>query len=641
MCGICGIYNFKSNEFIDSSLLEKMCDAMRHRGPDDYGYAVFQVPSLRFQVFKNQNNLRLSTSNFQPNLGFGHRRLSIIDLSPAGHQPMSNEDNTIWIVYNGEIYNYKELKVDLEAKGHQFKSLTDTEVIIHSYEEWGTECLHKFNGMFAFAIWDGKKKRLFIARDRLGIKPLYYYLNKEYFIFASEIKAILEDKSIKREPYYPAISDYLRYMYIIDDNTFFKDIKKLLPGYYLILEDGSISLNQYWDLRFNSNKDEIKREEYYVERLYDLLKDSVRVHLRSDVPLGAHLSGGLDSSCLVGLASQMLPYPPKTFSGAYSEAGPYDERRYINIVTKKFQTEHYEIIPSARDYAEALSKMVWYMDEPAVGSAVIGQYYVCKLASEHVKVILGGQGGDELFGGYYRYIPPYLKNYLKRFFTGKVNPVEISKSLLNLVKHIGIIGLNNSYQKAKRRKGILDITTDDFKEMTEKTSNVHDIAMDSIIDSLNKIQYWDIKNYLPALLHVEDRTSMAVSIESRVPFLDHRIVEFSATIPSYLKMKGLVLKYIERESARGFLPSEVVNRKDKGIFSPPIQIWFKNALLPVIQDVLHSRIFRERGIFNIPSLEKRVRHFLNGKIDYSEQIWMVLNVELWHQQFIDNSLHRQ
>jgi asparagine synthase (glutamine-hydrolysing) len=611
MCGIAGIYHFKTGISVDQHLLKRMCDVLRHRGPDGEG------------VYLNGG------------VGLGHRRLSIIDLD-TGQQPMSNEDETIWIVFNGEIFNYIELASDLRSRGHQFRSQSDTEVILHLYEERGPDCLEDLLGMFAFALWDSPRKRLFVARDRLGIKPLYYYLDDKRFVFASEAKAILEDKSIDRQPYYPAISDYLRYMYTIDDSTFFKGIKKLLPGYYLVLEDGHFSIRQYWDLKFN--EDEEKSEEYYVDKFLDLLKDSLRIHLRSDVPLGSHLSGGLDTSCLVGLASQMLPHTLKTFSGAYNEPGPYNEREYINIVADKFQTEHYEIIPSASDYAEALNKIIWQLDEPSVGSAVIGQYYVCKLASEHVKVILGGQGGDELFGGYYRYIPSYLKNYLRRFFAGKVNPIEISKTLVNLVKHIGIIGLNNTYQKAKRRKGILEITTDKFNDeigIVEKSPNIHNIAMDSIADSFNKMQYWDIKNYLPALLHIEDRTSMAVSIESRVPFLDHRIVEFSATIPPYLKMKGLVLKYIEREAGKRFLPPEVVNRKDKGIFSPPIQLWFKKDFFPIIQDIFHSQVFRERGIFNVSSLEKKINYFRSGKIDYSEQLWMVLNVELWHQLFID------
>lgn len=635
MCGICGIYNFKSIGLSDPFLLERMCKVMQHRGPDDWGYAIFE--SSKAGKFKSYKNPEESvTCNLSAcNLALGHRRLSIIDLSHAGHQPMSNQNNTIWIVHNGEIYNYKELRVDLEAKGHQFKSQTDTEVIIHSYEEWGTECLHRLNGMFAFAIWDGNKKRLFIARDRLGIKPLYYYFDSKRFIFASEIKAILEDKSIEYQPHYPAIYDYLRHMYTVDDSTFFKGIRKLLPGYYLMLENGHFSVKQYWDLTFN--EDEGRSEEYYVEKLLDLLKDSVRIHLRSDVPLGSYLSGGLDTGCLVGLASKMLTHPLKTFSGAYTEAGPYDEREYINIVAKKFQTEHYEITPSAKDYAEVLGEIIWYLDEPAVGSGVIGQYYVCKLASEQVKVILGGQGGDELFGGYYRYIPAYLKNYLKRFFVGKASPLETVKTLANLARHIGFIGLNNTYQKARRRRGILDIATNDFVEAVQKDTGGQNTVTNSKNDPLNEIQYYDIKNYLSALLHIEDRTSMAVSIESRVPFLDYRIVEFSATIPSHLKMKCLTLKYIEREVARRILPLKVANRLDKGVFSPPIKLWFKKELLPLVQNVFCSRSFRERGIFNLSSLNEKMKNFLEGRFDYSEQIWMILNVELWHHQFIDRN----
>ena len=614
MCGIAGIYHCSSYSPVEQLALKRMVNVIRHRGPDDEGYYINE------------------------NIGLGHCRLAIIDLSEAGHQPMSNENGTIRISYNGEIYNYLELGQDLKSKGHIFRSKTDTEVIIHAYEEWGINCLQKFNGMFAFAIWDGNKKKLFVARDRLGIKPLYYYFDGKRFIFASEIKAILEDKSIERKPYYPAISQYLRYMYTVDDSTFFKGIKKLLPGYYLMLEDGHFSISQYWDLMFN--EDGGRSEDYYVEKLLDLLKDSVRIHLRSDVPLGSHLSGGLDSSLLVGLASCMLPHPLKTFSGAFAEGGVFDERKYIRMVAAKFQTDHYEIVPTAQDYADALPKMVWYMDEPTIGSAVICHYYLCKLASEQVKVVLGGQGGDELFGGYYRYLPAYLTRCLGRFFSCKLSPLEIARTGANFLSHISNIGFRNMLQKIRRRKGMLNVVTDDFRELSQKPSfRERSACIRTDDDPLNSMFYWDIKCYLPGLLHLEDRTSMAVSIESRVPFLDHRIVEFAAAIPPDIKLKELRLKHIEREVARKFLPQEIVDRKDKQGFYPPTPLWFKRELLPMIQDILFSLTFRERGIFDVPVLESKMQDYITGKIDYSEQIWMMLNVELWHQQFIDVPAH--
>lgn len=611
MCGIAGIYHFKPDMSVDQHLLKQMCDIILHRGPDDAGFYL------------------------NGGVGLGHRRLSIIDLT-SGKQPMSNEDETLWIVFNGEIYNYVELASDLRSRGHRFRSQSDTEVILHIYEERGPNCLENLIGMFAFAIWDDRKKELFLARDRVGIKPLYYFVSDDKMVFASEIKAILEEETVPRRPHFGAIAQYLRYMYTTDDSTFFAGIKKLLPGHYIVMKDRSYSIRQYWDLDFTAAE---RPESYYVQTLSDLLRDSVRMHLRSDVPLGSHLSGGLDSSSLVGLASSMLPYPLKTFSGAFAEGGVFDERKYIRMVAAKFQTDHYEIVPTAQDYADALPKMVWYMDEPTIGSAVICHYYLCKLASEHVKVVLGGQGGDELFGGYYRYFPAYLTSCL-----GKLSPIEMARTCANLLGHISSVGFRNIFQKIRRRRGMLDVVTDDLRELSQEhpfrgkpaCTQTDNVTFD---DPLNRMLYWDIKYYLPGLLHLEDRTSMAVSIESRVPFLDHRIVEFAAAIPPRIKLKELRLKHIEREVGRRFLPQEIVDRKDKQGFYPPTPLWFKRELLPMIQDILSSRSFRERGIFDVPALERKMQDYITGKIDYSEQIWMALNIELWHQQFIDGPAH--
>lgn len=615
MCGIVGIYHFKSNEAPDRQVLERMCHVIQHRGPDGEGFY------------------------FNGNIGIAHRRLSIIDLT-SGQQPMSNEDETLWIVFNGEIYNYVELARDLKTRGHRFRSKSDTEVILHLYEERGPNCLDDLVGMFAFAIWDGSNKELFLARDRLGIKPLYYFVNDDRMVFASEIKAILEDETIPRQPHWGAMTQYLRYMYTIDDSTFFEGIKKLLPGYYIVVKDGNYRIRQYWDLNFQTEQQ--KPEQFYVDSLDDLLHNSVKIHLRSDVPLGSHLSGGLDSSSLVALASSMLPHPLKTFSGAFSQGGVYDERRYIRRITDEFHTDHYETIPTAQDYASALPKMVWFMDEPTIGSAVICHYYLCKLASEHVKVVLAGQGGDELFGGYYRYFPAYINGYLKRFLLGKISPFNIARTGVNLLRHVASIGFRNMIQKRQRRKGMMSVLTDDFRENSQKKYllDIPSLSIDAD-DPLDEMLYWDIKHYLPGLLHLEDRTSMAVSIESRVPFLDHRIVEFAATVPSYIKMKELRLKHIEREVARRFLPREIVDRKDKQGFYPPIPLWFKGELFPMIRDIFDSRSFRERGIFDGSALENKVQDFISGKIDYSEQIWMAINIELWHQQFIDGRTNFQ
>lgn len=615
MCGIAGIYHFEPDRPVDRGLLERMCSVLRHRGPDDEGYYV------------------------SGGAGLGHRRLSIIDLA-NGRQPMSNEDGSLWIIFNGEIYNYVELAAGLRSRGHTLRTQSDTEVILHLYEERGPDCLEELLGMFAFAIWDGRRKEVFLARDRLGIKPLYYFINQSKLIFASEIKAILEDEMVPRRPDYGAITQYLRHMYTTNDCTFFDGIKKLLPGHYMVVKQGRSQIRQYWDLCFHSGQEH--PESFYVQRLYELLHDSVRLHLRSDVPLGSHLSGGLDSSSLVGLASSMLPHPLKTFSGAFAEGGVYDERKYINLVAARFGTDHYETVPTAQEYADAWPKIVWHMDEPTIGSAVICHYFVCRIASRHVKVVLGGQGGDELFGGYYRYIPAYLSGYAGLLLSGKVTLGETGRTASNLLGYVSSVGLRNLRRKVRRRKGMLDIVTGDFRKVAqEHTHQDGAAALEAHQDRLNRMLYWDIKHYLPGLLHLEDRTSMSVSIESRVPFLDHRIVEFAASVPARIKMKELRLKHIEREVARRFLPMEVVDRKDKQGFYPPTPVWFKRELLPMIQDIVRSRSFRERGIFDIALLEGQMENYVRGKTDYSEQIWMALNVELWHQQFIDtNSRHR-
>lgn len=629
MCGICGIYHFNKDNVINVNILGKMCDIMEHRGPDDYGYVVFNSGLKKSFSFKNIVPGHKNLQDIKPNAGLGHRRLSIIDLTSSGHQPMANEDGTVWVVHNGELYNYIELRVELEALGHRFMSHSDTEVIIHGYEEWGEGCLSKFNGMFAFAVWDMNKSRLFAARDRLGVKPFYYYRDDKRFIFASEIKAIISDPSVERRPCYAAMYEYLRYMYTIRDHTFFEGIKKLMPGHYLSIENGKVTVQKYWDLKYGY--DEVKDEKYYTDKLYELLSDSIRLRLRSDVPFGSHLSGGLDTSCIVGLMHSISSNKLITFSGRYAEGGCYDEHKYIDIISQRFKNEHYEAVPTAGDYRSYVDKLAWLMDEPSAGSGILGQYCVCRLSAQHVKVILGGQGADELFAGYYRYLPAYLKEMM----SAKMNAGECFNMLKNGIKHISNLGASAAVQKISRRKGIIDIVSPDFSDLPGNRLTDSAYTYGAGNNSLDSMQYWDIKYFLPALLHVEDRTSMSVSIESRVPFLDYRIVEFSATIPFHLRMKGLVLKYIQRQMAGRFLPGQIVNRSDKGVFSPPIAVWYKNALKEETTALFFSDKFRERGIFDIPGIKSRLNKFYSGEIDYSEQMWMIINIELWHRNFID------
>lgn len=603
MCGICGILNFDKTHKVDEELIRKMTHKMIHRGPDGEGFY------------------------FDNNFGFGHRRLSIIDID-GGKQPMSNEDETVWIVQNGEIYNYLELAALLRKKDHKLKTHSDTEVIIHLYEEYGVDCVKHLNGMFSFVIWDSKRKKIFAARDRIGIKPFYYFLNSQKFIFASEIKAILCDDTIARIPNKAAIAQYLSRMYTIDDSTFFKSINKLMPGHYLVLENGNTSIKQYWDVEFGEQFND--NEENIISSLRELLEDSVRIHLRSDVPVGAHLSGGLDSSSIVALALSNSDKQLKTFSGAFEVEGNFDERRYIKLIKDKYRTDHYEVLPTAQQYAQMLPKMIWFMDEPSIGSAVLCHYFLSDLVSKHVKVVLGGQGGDEIFGGYYRYIAGYMKDFAKKIIQRQLDMTDVVKTLRNITRYFRVVGINNSLSKAKRRKGLLSITNPEFFK---------DVAIENAVmkpeGSLNDMLYWDMKYYLPGLLQIEDRTSMAVSIESRIPLLDYRLVEFMAKVPSHIKMKNLILKHMEREAMRDILPKEIVDREDKMGFYAPIYVWFRRDLKQYVENIIFSNSFKERSIFDMQKVRDRYKSYIEGGPDFSEQLWMLINVELWHRIFID------
>lgn len=610
MCGIAGVYSIDGKP-ISSDLIKKMIDIMRYRGPDDEGYYI------------------------QGNLGLGHCRLSIIDLSSAGHQPMSNEDGSVWIVFNGEIYNYLELVPDLKAKGHRFRSRSDTEVIIHAYEEYGDECVYLLNGMFAFVIWDSRTKSLFLARDHLGIKPLYYMFDGKRLIFASEVKAILEYVEVKKQPNYNAIADYFCFRFVVGDDTFFEGIKKLLPGYYAILKDEKFVTKQYWDIRFNSKNGQ--DESYYREKLSELLQEAVRLQLRSDVPVGAHLSGGIDSSSVVAFASQFVSHPLKTFNGRFEEGIGYNESRYAKIVAKHCVTDHYEIVPKVEDFFSILPKLIWYMDEPAAGPGIFPQYFVCKLASEHVKVVLGGQGGDELFGGYSWHRSGDLKSRLNRFRKMNLSAVEAISLIFDLTRYCFQAKLRiipfKVFSRLETDKSI--IHPDFCKRVEDNRRKYHEYySYSATLEPLDRMLYWDVKNLLPALLQVEDRTSMAVSIESRVPILDYRIAEFAASIPSNLKVNRSISKYILRQAVKDFVPSTILNRRDKKGFPTPICIWFQKYP-QFLSELLLSSNLHQRGIFNENCVRQLLSEHVNGKKDHSERIWELLNVELWHQVFID------
>ncbi len=620
MCGIAGIYNFNYKP-ASLELLEKMTEIQKHRGPDDEGH------------YTNDE------------IGLGHRRLSIIDLSFDGHQPMCNEDETIWIVFNGEIYNYIDLTSDLKSKGHTFKSKTDTEVIIHAYEEYGIDCLHRFNGMFAFAIWDDRKKRLFCARDRMGIKPFYYYSDDEKFHFASEIKAIIADESIRRKPNDQIIYEYLRHGKLDHtENTFFDGIKQLMPAHYIIIENSNAKIHKYWDLDVsNFSKDADDQES--AEQFLELFKDSVKKRLRSDVPLGTCLSGGLDSSSIVCLLNDLLPdkLKQKTFSSCFEDE-KYDERRFIKYVLEKTDTESNFVFPRGDDLFDEILDLIWHQEEPFGGTSIYAQWNVMRLSKEHgVKVLLDGQGADELLAGYHFYFGSYYADLLKnlqiltlmgemKYFAHLYSYSELSKIIKIMMRFIIPGSISTPLRSLLYTPKWLDR---DFVKSHSKTIT-HPHSKPMYKKQLDEELYQRLTSTsLPALLRYEDKNSMAFSIESRVPFLDYRLIEFISSLPSSQKIKNGVTKVVLRNAMKGVLPEEVRTRMDKMGFVTPENIWLRTTLRDEIDGILDSESFKNRKYFNMGELRREYEAYCNGEKNTGSIVWRWVNLELWFRVFID------
>ncbi len=618
MCAIAGIYNF-DNSPVPEDLLHKMINILRHRGPDDEGYYITH------------------------GIGLGHRRLSIIDLSPAGHQPMCNEDGNIWITYNGEVYNYIELAQELKARGHVFKSVTDTEVIIHAYEEYGEECLQKFNGMFAFAIWDDKKKKLFCARDRFGVKPFYYYSGGRSFHFASEIKAIITDSTIERKPNDRIIYDYLAYG-LLDhtEDTFFEGIKSLLPAHYLVIENSEIKIRRYWDLDPTKVKNKVDDEEC-ASKFYELFRDSVRLRLRSDVPVGTCLSGGLDSSSIVCVANDLLKecraeLKQRTFSSCFDHK-KYDERVFIESVLKKTGAEMNYTFPKGEDLFDLTQDIIWYQEEPFVSTSIFAQWHVMNLAKERgVKVLLDGQGADELLAGYHFYYYSFFADLIKTL------------SFTNIIKEIIFYSNHHSYSKLNALGiAVFYLSPNSLKNKIKhiigkkswlksefiRANNKNERAISKYKSHLNNHLYQVLAMGLPSLLHYEDRNSMAFSIESRVPFLDYRLVEFMFSLPNNQKINNGITKVVLRNAMKGILPEKVRNRMDKMGFVTPEDIWFRTCAKHEIIEIIGSDRFSKRKYFNVPEIKKEFEAHCKGKKNISSTIWRWINLELWFRKFID------
>jgi asparagine synthase (glutamine-hydrolysing) len=632
MCGITGIIQPTDHRPIDQDILKSMTNSLGHRGPDDEGYF------------------------FDRNVGLGHRRLSIIDIR-LGHQPMANEDETVWIVFNGQIYNYIELRQGLVAKGHTFRTNSDTEVIIHLYEEYGENCLKKLNGMFAFLIWDAKAKRAFMARDRIGIKPFYYYYHSSCMVVASEIKALLRHPDIPAIPNWEGINDYFTFQFCLGEKTLFHGINKLLPGNFITFDPdtpGSFRVQKYWDVNYTI--DTYHTEDYFVDTLTRLLEDSVRLQLRSDVPVGAHLSGGLDSSAVTCIAASLynnMDARIQTFTGSFKEGKDYDESPYAMAVSEYAATEYHEISPTSQDFTAILPRLIYSMDEPAAGPGIFPQYYLSKLASENVKVVLGGQGGDEIFGGYARYLAAYLEQCLKGAIYNTNEEGKYVVTLESVVPNLSVLQQYAPMLKSFWSEGLFDSMDRRYFKLISRTDQNENLFSDRFMSRrgtysafnsfnsvfgeadtpsyINKMLYFDLKASLPALLQVEDRTSMAVSLESRVPLLDHRIVELMASVPPTIKFKNGIMKYLFRKSIKNIVPEKILNRNDKMGFPVPLNEWFADSLKDYVRDTLIDERVKERGIYNMEGLENQI----TSETKFGRNIWGILCLELWFRTFID------
>lgn len=632
MCGIAGfidLWSSKDDRAVDQAqLLQRMCDVIRHRGPDDEGFHI-------------QNGVAL-----------GMRRLSIIDLA-SGHQPISGEDGTVTIVFNGEIYNFQELQSRLEARGHTFKTHSDTEAIVHAFEEYGPGCLTDLRGMFAFAIWDDKARSLFVARDRVGKKPLYYTTTRKgTFVFGSELKSLLEHPEVDRELDPKALDAYFTLGYVPDPLSIFRDIHKLPPGHYLTLKDGQINVTQYWDFQFREVAP--RSEEDYLEELRALLDESVRLRLISDVPLGAFLSGGIDSSTVVGLMARNMDQPVKTFSIGFHEDS-YSELEFARITAKKFGTDHHEFFVTP-DICSVVDELVWHFDEPFADSSAIPTYMVSKLARDHVTVILSGDGGDELFAGYTRYVierkrggferlPRALREGVMRPLSEHLPHAAWGRNFLHNVSLSPIARYLDSVSvfTTLNRK---ELYTGDFSRSVGSVGYVNGVfqelaAQVTTGEAVDKLLYIDSRTYLPGdILTKVDRMSMAVSLEARAPLLDHKLIDFVTGIPASLKLSGLETKYLLKQSVKDIVPKEILNRPKQG-FGVPIQEWINQQLRSRIRDTLSDTRTLQRGYINPAYLNVLLDEHDRGRRDHSMRLWALLMFELWHQEFLDGGSSRK
>jgi asparagine synthase (glutamine-hydrolysing) len=627
MCGICGKLEFDSGASVDRALVQTMLESIRHRGPDDEG------------VYLSEG------------IGLGHARLSIIDLN-SGHQPICNEDSTIWIVFNGEIYNYRELRSFLQSKGHVFSTKTDTEVIVHLYEELGPECLQRLRGMFAFALWDEKAKTLFLARDRVGIKPLYYSLTDKAIVFASEIKAILADPTIDRELAPEVIDRFLTFLYVPGEETLLKGIHKLAPGHCLIVKNGKADIRQYWDLKFFKPSVPPSLKDA-ANQLSTLLYEAIELHMIADVPVGVLLSGGVDSTAVLSCAAERTEKEINTFTVGFSDPGVADERPYARLAAKSSGSRHHEMTITASDFADFLPRYVWHMEEPVCEPPAIAMFYVSKLARNYVKVLLSGEGGDEAFAGYNNYRSIIWMERLKQLWPAGNGAASWGLSQLNSWLHSARVAkyapLVNAtfpdyyYSRTSTPyrytgNGISELYSSDFVASIDREYTVEParrlFAAVKAQSTLDQMLYIDTKTWLPDdLLIKADKMTMANSLELRVPLLDHRLLEFAASLPSDYKLKGFTLKYIWKKALSKRIPAGIMNRRKAG-FPVPYESWLRRELKDDVCTIMMDSATIQRGYFK----ESAIRKLLdtNEKSGaYSKEIFSLLTLELWHRMFLD------
>ena len=631
MCGIAGLVAPGRLHADERERVATMRDVLRHRGPDDSGMFVDEHAAL------------------------GHRRLSIVDLA-AGHQPLANEDATVWIVFNGEIYNHASIRAELESAGHTYHTRSDTETIVHAYEQWGDACVDRLRGMFAFAIWDAPRRRLLLARDRLGIKPLYWTLADGRLLFGSEIKAILESGLVQARANSAAIPELLGTRYLSGTETLFTGIHRLLPGHTLVYEDGAVAIRQYWDVPVGRGADDGAPESdaELVGRFRELLEESVRLRLMADVPLGMFLSGGLDSSAIAALMAKMIDRPLKTFSVAFKHRA-FSELDYAREVATAIGAEQHEIVIDETDFFGALPRLIWHEDEPIAHPSSVPLYFVSKLARDHVTVVLTGEGSDELLAGYGKYpralvnwraaaaydavpaplrswiadsivprLPARVRRYARRSFLAMPRTPEAM-----FFDNFAAIGVG-----AQTR-----LLSAPFRALATPSgaygpSRAYFDTPGGRSTMLDRLLYTDLKTYLVELLMKQDQMSMAASIESRVPFLDHHLVEFAAGLPTRMKLRGFHTKWILREAVKGVLPQSILARPKMG-FPVPFALWMKGPWQQVARDVLLDSRSVQRGIIDRSAVERLLSAHASGDAEGGDAIWSLLNLELWYRTFVD------